>query len=294
GIVQVTEDNYDQGNPVIAVDSSDKLYMMVWEDNRQGDWLIYVSTFDGTNWSPETIVNDPGDNQVNPAPNQTNPAIVIDGQNNAHVVWQDDREGNQDIYIATSSDGFVTTTVSRITSDISDQVEPAIAADSGNTIYVVWTDTRNNGKKDIYGAASNNGTWTNVPVVPVVTEEESQSNPAIATEAVGTVLHLVWLDDTPGDDDIYYASTSDGLPAAPLTGSSIIDEAGTDQFSPVIATTGSTGNGLEVFACWRDERNAEAELYAVETTANGTNIYVGNDFTTDDQSQPAIGIDPYN
>ena len=287
GVVPVTDDIPDQGNPVIAVDSSDKLYL-AWQDNRYGEWDIFVSTStDGINWPTQTKVTDSDSNQ-------TNPAIVIDGQNNAHVVWQDDREGNQDIYIATSSDGFVTTTVSRITSDISDQVEPAIAADSGNTIYIVWTDTRNNGKKDIYGAASN-GSWTNIPIV--TEEESSQSSPAIATEAVGSVLHLVWLDDTNGDDDIYYA-TSDGLPASPLTGSSIIDDTtGADQLSPVIITTGYTGNDLKVFACWRDERNLDAntdvDLYAVEITASGTNIYVDDEGTKTDQSEPAIGIDGY-
>ncbi|MBW8042178.1 MAG: hypothetical protein FVQ85_19565 [Planctomycetes bacterium] len=288
GVVQVTDDIPDQGNPVIAVDSSDKLYL-AWQDNRSGNWDIYVSISvdGGDNWSTEQKVVDSDANQVNPA-------IVVDNSNNAYIVWEDDRNGNKDIYIATSINAFLTKVVSQITTDSFDQFEPAIAADSSNTVYVVWTDKRiippaTKSNNNIYGAASNDS-WTNIPIV---TKEESQSNPAIATEAVGSVLHLVWLDDTPGNDDIYYARTSDGLPGSPLAGSSIIDDTkGADQLSPVIITTG-TGNDLKVFACWRDERNAEAELYAVEVTANGTNIYVGNDFTTDDQSQPAIGIDQY-
>ncbi len=298
GIVQVTEDIPDQGNPVIAVDSSDKLYL-AWQDNRRGNWDIYVSTFDGTNWSPETMVNELVDDQVDPAPNQTNPAIVIDSSDKAYITYDDDRNGDMDIYITSSSDSFSNKITSLITSATYDQTTPDLAVDSYDTVYVVWADARSwngngNPKYDLYGAASDNS-WTNILIV---TENNQQSSPKISTEADGTVLHFVWLDDTPGDDDIYYA-TSDGLPLPgnPLTGSSIIDEAGTDQLSPVIATTGSTaGNDLEVFACWRDERNAEdteAELYAVEITANGTNIYVGNDFTTDDQSQPAIGIDGY-
>ncbi|GAJ12639.1 unnamed protein product, partial [marine sediment metagenome] len=191
--------------------------------------------------------------------------------------------------VATSSDGFATPTVSQqITFDSSDQVEPAIAADSGNTIYVVWTDTRNNGKKDIYGAASNNGPWTNVPVVA---EEDGQSSPAIATEADGAILHLVWVDDRPGDDDIFYDKTIGGL--SPLTGSSIIDDTtDADQISPVIITTGYTGNDLKVFACWRDERNEDADLYFAEIrTGNETNVFVGDEGTHSDQSEPAVGID---
>ena len=298
--VQLTFDAADQCNPVIAVGSDDKLYI-AWQDNRQaddnmqGDWDIYISTsVDGINWSTEKRVNDPNHD------NQANPAIVVDSNlpnNNAYVVWQDDRAGdNNDIYVAISSDVFATKTVSQqITSDASasDQVEPAIAADSGNTIYVVWTDMRDSGNKDIYGVVSND--WSNN--IPIVTEEDGQSSPAIAAEADGSILHLVWVDDrtVDGDDDIFYDKTSGGL--TPLTGSSIIDplgpdEVGTDQISPVIITTGYTGNDLKVFACWRDERNADADLYGVEIrSGDDTNVFVGDDGTNSDQSEPAIGID---
>ncbi|GAF75805.1 unnamed protein product, partial [marine sediment metagenome] len=247
-----TDNTNDQCNPAVALDSSDKLYV-VWQDNREGDWDIYISTsVDGISWSTETRVNDPNED------NQVNPAIVIDGQspNQAHVVWQDDRAGNQDICIATSSDGFATKTVSQITTDSFDQTEPSVTADADNTIYVVWTDGRN-GSNDIYGAASNNP-WTNVAIV---SNANNQSSPTIAAESVGSILHLLWVDDTLGDKDIYYAS-SNGLPGSPLTGSSIIDDtSGADQLDPAIAVTGSKGNNLKVFACWQDWRNTDTDLY---------------------------------
>jgi hypothetical protein len=291
--IQLTDDAIDQDNPAIALGSSDKLYV-VWQDNRRGNWDIYVSTsVDGINWSVERRVTDSNDNQINPV-------IVVDSSlsNNAYIVWQDDRGvgGNQDIYVAVSSNDFVTETVSQITSDISDQVEPAIAADSNNTIYVVWTDARN-GKNDIYGAASNYGPWTNVAIV---SKEDSQSNPAIATEAAGSILHLLWIDNTPGDDDIFYAKTASGLLASPLTGSSIIDDSsGADQLEPVIAVSGSTGSNLAVFACWQDERNIngvsrDTDLYFAEISSNyRTNVFVGDDGTNANQWGPAIGIDEY-
>jgi hypothetical protein len=297
-IVQVTKDNFDQGNPVIAIDSSDTLYLAWQQDNQQGDWDIYVSTFDetsfdasvdGTSWPTEIIDNDPGD------ANQTNPAIVIDSSNKVYIAYDDDQNTDKDIYIASSADNYVSKT--QITSATYDQTTPDIAVDSGGTVYVVWADARNwNGSGnlmyDIYGAASNDGPWTNTLIV---IENDQQLSPKIATEAVGSILHFVWVDDRLGDDDIYYATSDElPLPGSPLTGSSIIDDGtGADQISPVIITTGFTGNDLKVFACWRDERNAEAELYAVEITASGTNIYIGNELN-DDQSKPAIGIDQYN
>ncbi|MHC4537500.1 MAG: hypothetical protein ACYS6K_26495, partial [Planctomycetota bacterium] len=269
--------------------SNDKLYA-VWQDNREGDWDIYVSTsVDGISWAVETRVNDPNNG------NQVNPAIVIDGQspNQAHVAWQDDRAGNQDICIAKSNDGFITKTVSQITSDVSDQVEPAITADSANTIYVVWTDSRN-GSSDIYGAASNSGPWTNVAVV---SNASNQSSPVIAAESTGTILHLLWVDDTLGDNDIYYASSNNGLPGSPLTGSSIIDDTSSaDQLEPTMAITGTTGNDdLKVFACWQDWRNTDTDLYFTELNAgSGTNVFVNDGGSNAYQGEPVIGIDEYD
>ena len=281
--IQLTDNTTDQCNPAVALDSTDKLYV-VWQDNREGDWDIYLSTsVDGVNWSTEIRVNDPNEG------NQVNPAIVIDNLNYAHVVWQGDPADNNDIFIATSSNGFATKTVSQITTDSFDQIEPAIAADSDNTIYVVWTDGRN-GSNDIYGAASNNP-WTNVAIV---SNANNQSSPAIATESTGSILHFLWVDDTPGNNDIYYAS-SDGLPGSPLTGSSIIDDSsGADQLDPTIAVTGSTDNNLKVFACWQDWRNTDTDLYFAElSSGSGTNVFVDEGGSNAYQGEPAVGIGEY-
>lgn len=288
--IQLTADSADQCNPAIAIDGSDNLYV-VWQDNRRGNWDVYVSTCaDQINWSAERLVTDSNDNQINPA-------IAIDrsSPSRAYIVWQDDRAGSQDIYIATSSDGFITKTVSRITANASDQTDPAVAVDSANTVYVVWTDKRNS-SNDIYGAASNSGPWTNVPIV---NKAGNQSSPAIAAETAGSILHLLWVDDASGNSDIYHAATN-GLPSSPVTGSSIIDDSsGRNQVEPAIAVTGSTGNNVEVFACWQDRRNVagasgDTDLYFVAVGSDGrTNVFVGDDSTNSNQSQPAISVDAH-
>ncbi|MHC4644454.1 MAG: InlB B-repeat-containing protein [Planctomycetota bacterium] len=278
-------DDADQCNAVLAA-AGNKLYV-VWQDNRQGQWDIYLSTSDdGANWSAAIPVTDANDDQ-------TNPVIVVDGLGNVHVAWQDHRDGNWDIYAASSGNDFLNKTEWRITSDGSHQTEPAVAATSNNTLYVVWTDGRN-ASGDIYGAASNTG-WTNIPIV---TTAANQSAPAIAAEAVGSLIHLLWVDDRSGDEDIYYAA-SNGLPGSPLSGSSIVDDtSAADQFAPVISATGSTGADLKVFACWQDERNlgtsGDVDLYFAEIASGSTaNIFVGDQGTNSDQTQPAIGTDAF-
>ncbi len=280
--VQLTNNAADQRNATIAIDSDNKLYV-AWQDNRWGNWDIFIRTsIDGTNWTPERRITDSNDNEINPT-------IVVDDSlsNKAYIVWQDDRGGNQDIYIASSINNFVTKTISQVTSDSNDQTEPAIAVGSDNTIYVVWVDARGV-SNDIHGAASNNS-WINVPIV---SDANNQSSPAIATESTGNILHLLWVNDTSGDNDVYYAS-SNGLPGSPLSGNNIIDDdSGADQLEPAITVTGSTGNNLKVFACWQDNRNTDTDLYFVEVnTDSGTNVFVGDDSTSTDQSEPAMDVD---
>ena len=285
---QITDSNADQCNPAIAVGTDDKLYV-VWEDNRRGNWDVYASTsMLGTTWSAPQRLTDSNDNQINPA-------LAVDSQspNRVYVVWQDDSAGNEDIYLATSSNAFVTNTLTRITSNTADQTDPAVAVDSSNTVYVLWTDGRNS-SNDIYGAAGSG--WTNVPIV---TKAADQSSPAIAVESTGSILHLLWADRISGNSDIYYASCS-GLPSSPLTGTNIVDDTSdADQLSPTIVVAGSAGSGLKVFACWLDKRNVagtngDTDLYMVQTNvAHGTNVLIDDGGMNSAQSEPAIGIDRY-
>jgi hypothetical protein len=160
---------------------------------------------------------------------------------------------------------------------------------------VIWTDNRN-GQSDIYGAASNYGPWTNVPIV---NKSSNQSSPAIAAEPSGTILHLLWVDDSSGNKDIYYAQTN-GLPGSPLTGVSIIDDTtSAEQVDPVIITTFDMRGSVDVFACWQDNRHLgsskDSDIYFAELSSGftGTNIFVEDNGTNSNQKEPAMGVDSY-
>ncbi|MHC4888393.1 MAG: InlB B-repeat-containing protein, partial [Planctomycetota bacterium] len=196
-ILRVTNDAHDQSNPVLAIDSSDKIYL-AWQDERYGKWDLFISTSaNGTNWTAEKLVTDPNYNQ-------TNPAMAIDSSDEVYIVYDDDQNTDKDIYIASSADNYVSKTqiTSAGTGAIYDQTTPDIAIDSADTVYVVWADARNwngdgNIKYDMYGAASNNA-WTNIEIVDK-DKDGQQTAPKIATEDTGTILHFVWVDDEPGN-----------------------------------------------------------------------------------------------
>ena len=275
----------DRSNPDLGIAADGRPYV-VWQEYSDGNWNIMVSTSsNGIDWSrPTAVTNSDG--------NETNPVVALDGRSpqRVYVAWQDDRNGNADIYVASSTNVFSDSTLARVTANTADQSDPDIAVDDNDNVILVWTDARN-GHADIYGASSGQN-WANVPVVA---KPGNQNEPAVAIAPGSMTLHIAWTDDTPGNADIYYAS-SDGLPANPLSGASIIDDtAGADQTTPTITCIDSQG----IFVCWQDFRHAgaggDSDLFMADLGSGSvrTNVFVGDSGTNSDQSEPAAAIDAY-
>jgi hypothetical protein len=288
--VRLTNLASDQCNPVMAVGPDDKLHV-AWQDNRRGNWDIYVSTsVDGSTWGDPVRVTD-SDFQ------QRNPVIAVDQASPYHVyiAWERGDAGNRDIYLASSTTAFASKTITQITSNPADQTEPALAVGTDNTVYLIWTDQRN-GSADIYGSSSAASAWANVPIV---TGPGNQSNSALAVEPGTSTLHVLWVDDTAGNLEVVHGSSS-GLPGSAISGTSLVDDAsGADQSAPAIAAAKDYWNNTHVYACWQDSRSAgsvrDTDLYFVEIRSGtgGTNILVGDDGTNSNQSDPALGCDQY-
>ncbi len=278
----------DQCHPDIAQDRDGVLYV-VWQDKQRGNWDIFVAmSSDGITWSRPIPV-------TNSDHNETNPAVTTDSQSpsRVYIAWQDDRDGQADIFAISSTNAFADALSSRLTSDPADQITPDVVVGADNVAYVVWTDMRN-GQADIYGSASTMSSWANVPIVKT---KSKQTDPVIAYDGDSSMLHLLWVDDAPGNADIYHAAFN-ALPASPVTGTSIIDDTSrAGQSAPAIACAA----GSRVFACWQDLRHArrrttDTDLFIAELGPGsaGTNIFVGDDGTNSGQREPAIGVDSYN
>jgi len=136
--VQLTQGQGDHANPAMAVDGAGVLYA-VWQQNVRGNWNVCLSmSADGKVWSAPKAIVDANDNQVNPA-------IAASEQPNGlvAVLWQEDRAGNQDVYMATSTDAFTTAEVTAVTSDDADQIDPAVFVDGEDALFMRWTEPRN-------------------------------------------------------------------------------------------------------------------------------------------------------
>ncbi len=276
--VSVINNPNDQRNPAIAIDSSDKIYV-TWEERVPSNnmWNIFVvPSIDGIDWTKPPVHIDPYD------ADQISPAIAIDGNDKMYIIWEDNRAGNKDIWVATSTGGF-TWVSAKVTTHLEAQSEPAIAIDDADdTAYIVWTDARNAGSTDIYGTKS-----STLIKEQLVNTNSNQSSPVVAIS--NGIIHLLWVDDASGSNDIFYGNNDSGLP---FIGISIVDELNTVQSSPSIAAEGS-----KVFACWQDSRyvpnnNADTDIFYAEKTGSdfGTNILVNDDLGTYTQTTPVIGI----
>jgi beta propeller repeat protein len=163
-----TSETY-QENPAISGDS------IVWEDNRNGNWDIYLYN---VSTSVEHPITDDGSEQINPA---------ISGN---HIVWQDYRNGNSEIYLY----DILTAKEYRITYNSSNSENPSI---SGNLI--VWQDDQN-GEWDIYLYNITSGDQ-----VQITNDSADQVYPVVYGE------RIIWVDLRNDTSDIYIYNINSGL-----------------------------------------------------------------------------------
>lgn len=281
--MQLSHSEGDHCNPAVAIDSMGVLYA-VWQENARGVWNVCVSVSgDGLQWSKPVPIVDSNDNQVNPAI-----AAGVQPSGLVAVAWQSDAGGNQDIHVAGSTDAFATAEIARVTTDEADQVDPAVAIDVEDSIFVLWTDARN-ASSDIYGAASG-GAWANVPVVNI---DSNQSQPAVAIGSTG-LLHVTWVDDLGGDADVFYAS-SEGLPASPLAGVDLIDDAShAEQRSPAVAAVAAEDGTERVLVCWVDGRNGNTDLCLADVSPDSprASVRVGNNGVASNRDEVGLATAP--
>jgi hypothetical protein len=142
--------------------------------------------------------------------NSFDPDIAVDSSGKLHIVWSDDKTGNDEIYYQKSTNGGTTWSTSRrLTWTSGDSQDPAIAVDLSDCLHVVWRDITP-GNFAIYYKKSTDGgaSWTTGQRLSMVPGDSG--NPGIAVDPSGR-LHLVWYNSVGGESDIYYKrSTNSG------------------------------------------------------------------------------------
>jgi hypothetical protein len=192
--VRVTSDTIDNCDPSIVGDQSGRVWM-TWASNRDENWNIYSSYYDGS-WSiPQAVTTHPEDD--------LHAKITIDGDDKLWVVWQSFRDGDANIYVS-YNDGSGWSFPFAITSDTSDDIWPSFSQGNAQRPWITWMSKRS-GNWDIFSSSYDGSSWSSPKKIT-----HNQGNdylPAVATDTSGESW-VVWATDRDLNWNIYSAYSS--------------------------------------------------------------------------------------
>lgn len=252
-------------DPCITVSGS--VVNIVWQEEIDGYYEIYFkrSTDGGATWDADKRL-------TTKTSDSWNPSVAISGSV-VRVVWEDERQGNSEIYYKTSTDGGVTWGAdTRLTNDPANSWNPTVAV-SGLDVHVTWYDDRNgSGNWEIYYKRSADGGLSWGAETRMTNNSHISRYPCIAVS--GSAVHLVWHDDRDGNYEIYYKQSTDG--GLSWGADTRLTNAADISMYPNVTVSGSV-----VHLVWFDMRDGNYEIYYKRSTDGGTTWEADTRLTND-------------
>jgi hypothetical protein len=256
---RLTNNTGYSGLPSVAVSGS--VVHLVWHDYRDGisnNEIYYKRSTDaGVSWETDTrLTNNTADSWP--------PSVAVSGSV-VHVVWFDDRDGNQEIYYKRSTDGGVSWGAdTRLTNDTANSGYPSVAV-YGSVVDVVWNDERDGNREIYYKRSTDSGVSWGADTR--LTNNIAYSKyPSIAVS--GSLVHVVWQDYRVSNDEIYYKRSTDaGISWGADT--RLTNDTAWSEF-PSVAVSGSI-----VHVVWSDYRYGNWNIY-YKRNPTGNSIGIKN------------------
>jgi len=232
--------------PAIAV-QSDGAAVAVWVDRRSNQWNIYSARLaaGGSTWGTNMRVTS------NTTSRKDRPDVILGPDGTAYAVWEDDRNGNYDIWYSKLPAGSSTwSTDVKISDDpgAAAQYGTRIGVDSTGNLLVIWLDDRPYPRTEVRSARLPTGssTWTGSIVI--------SDAPAIAGSAALGVkpngsAYAVWEDARGASWDIWGSAYNASTALWEMPNLVSDDPGSAAQRSPTVATTDA-----QTVAAWRDHR----------------------------------------
>jgi len=240
-------------NPAMAIDSSDTIHIVYYDDTPGNLELYYTRSEDGgATWSAaQRITWASGDSY--------NPAIAIDSGDTIHVVWHDFRSGDPKVYYMKSADGGMTwSAAKRLAWTLGNSYDPVLDIDPFDAVQVAWVDyTPGNG--EIYCRRSEDGgaTWNAAQRITWTLDKSSQ--PVVAIGSSGTI-NVAWEESKAGNVDIYYKGSDNGG-ATWSAAQRITWTSGESRF------VAAAGDSMDIgYIVWHDNTSGNYEIYFKKNT----------------------------
>jgi Secretion system C-terminal sorting domain len=205
--------------------------------------------------------------------NKLNPTMALGADNNVYCVWQDQRNGNTDVFaqkLDLMGNRLWGNAAKSVVVETDRQEEPRIALTQNKLgMYVTWVDRRQgNGNNDIYAQKLDSaGTklWVST-ALPICTAISVQNQVEILTDGVANGFITSWRDyRNGGTSDIYAQKVdSNGLMIFAANGLAINADGG-DQLNAVL--TKDTNGG--VIITWQDKNGGNSNIRAQKIDAAG-------------------------
>jgi hypothetical protein len=239
-----------------SVAANGNVVHVVWCDNRDGSFEIYYkrSTDAGMHWGADTRL-------TNILYHSNHPSVAVSGSV-VHVVYGDNRDGNEEIYYKRSSDSGVSWGPdTRLTNDTTISAMPSVAV-SGSVLHVVWYDERNGYNGEIYYKRSTDAGVSWGPDTRLTNNTANSYNPSVAVS--GSVVHVAWTDNRDGNYEIYYKRSTDG--GVSMGADVRMTNNNAESWNPSVTVSGSV-----VHIAWTDNRDGNYEIYYKRSTDTGVN-----------------------
>ena len=206
-------------------------------------------------WQPDfRLTNNPDSSLTSP----NNARCILASGSTIHAVWNDNRDGNYEIYYKRSTDDGVTWgNDTRLTTDNAVSQRPSLAI-SGNIVHIVWNDRVSN--EEIYYMQSTNGGLTWGTSLRLTNDPNISTYPSIA--ASSNLVVTAWGENRDGNYEIYYKRSTDyGITWGADT--RLTNDAAVS-LQACVVFTGST-----LHISWHDNRNGNDEVYYRRSTDGG-------------------------
>jgi len=293
---------YDQDNPSMAI-CPDGSYIFTWRDKRQNDNpRIYAQKYDANRikqWNPDLALTT--------ANNQNNPDVAVDKDCYIYVVWNDDRNGNQDIYFSkiNSSGNQEWGEGKKVDTqaESADQTIPQIIINASSTFeYIIWQDSRND-VNDIYAqkfTPAGNGVWASEKRINTDATTATQGMPKIQIDTMiiegNENLYFAWYDNRNSNNDIFSQKyNQDGNNVWANDTRINTDATTTEQMNPDFVIS----NDNYLYYTWQDARFGNYDIFSQKYDTNGAKIWandvrINSDIGESSQDVPAIIEDNSN
>jgi hypothetical protein len=269
-------------------------FIIVWEDFRNGNYDIYYQRYDSLGFpsgSNHKVNDDSG------ATWQTYPAISINGHGDCVVTWQDQRNGNSDIYAQRyDSSGNKLGINFRVNADVgtADQDNSDLDLDDLGNLIVTWTDKSKRSGCQTYPeifAQRYNPDGSSLGSNFKVNDDTGDANHSNSSTIVSTSgdFIITWQDTRNHNFDIYAQRYSPS--GTPLGTNFMVNDDRAEQLSPDISKSG----GSNFVIVWYENRNDKYyyDIYAQRYNPSG--IALGSNFKVNDTDgifwSPALSLD---